>query len=66
MSADEQRETCHHVRNGLVVIKALCYQIRRGTMSQEEGLGKIEHRCREIEKALDSGFRRNDEGGEAA
>ncbi len=46
------QEICHHMRNGLVVIRALVVQIRKGNLSRDDGLAKIEHRCLEIETSL--------------
>jgi len=49
-----RQDICHHVRNGFLVIRALCEQARKGRMAAGEAFDKIEHRCREVENALDA------------
>jgi len=52
-SPDAYNEICHHVRNGLLVIRALCMQGMSGRMEPEEALRKIEHRAAEMGGALE-------------
>jgi len=49
-----RQDICHHVRNGFLVIRALCEQARKGRLKTGEAFDKIEHRCREVESALDA------------
>jgi hypothetical protein len=49
---DQINELCHHLLNGITVVKSLCAQGRSGALSPEETWSKIEHRCRGLEQAF--------------
>ncbi len=49
---DQINEICHHLLNGIEVIKSLCLQGRSGKLTPEDALEKIAHRAAGMEQGF--------------